>query len=494
VNDMGLAMRTSIRLRRDEARVVTRLFIPGQDLMGGSETRSSHAVARVLALSESEVTTALQDMYLRFDSRHEDLTQIFEDHAQRMVDYITTPITPQRRLLIGAVFTHEYSIEGAAIFNPSIVAHPDQGNTAPGTLRFVMSVRAVGEGHHSSIGFRTGEIDALGHVQLDTAHAFPLVGTLGPSGFNRSLFHSLLLDLGYDGVFATSVLNSVNETFNVADLETAMLKLRYQHDTRPHVATTAELLRLIAACCYDVSFRPNVDISRRVLWPAAPNEQHGMEDARFVEMTAPGVSRYVASYVAFDGHSVSQQLLETQDFTSFRSSPLAGGAARNKGLAFFPRQIRGRFAAMSRGDRENNAVAFSDDLHRWDEATIIQTPTYSWEVVQLGNCGSPIELDEGWLVMTHGVGPMRTYGIGAILLDLEDPTKVIGRLPRPLLTASIEEQDGYVPNAVYSCGSLIHSGQLYIPYGVADESISCARVQVSELVDAFVPVHSAEVA
>lgn len=490
MNDMGLATRSSLRLRSDDSRVVSRLFIPGQELIGGSESRAVNTVERILALKEGDVDVALEDLFDRFEHRHEDLGAVFDAHAQRVDDYVTTTITRQRRRLLGAAFTHEYSIEAAAVCNPSLVAHPDQSGIGDGELRVVMSLRAVGEGHHSSICFRTGEIDARGELRLDPAAAFPVVGTLATDQLNRQLFHALLHDLGFDGETAASVLNSLADRFSPLELEVAITKLQTQNDTRLNVVQTAGLLRLIAACIYKVSFDKGTDLSRRVLWPAGPNEGNGMEDARFVAMSERGVSRYIASYTAFDGHSVSQQLLETDDFLSFHSSPLAGRGARNKGLAFFPRKVGGRFAALSRFDRESNAVAFSPDLHVWDKVVTAQVPWHSWEVVQLGNCGSPMELDVGWLVMTHGVGPMRTYGIGALLLDLDDPTKVIGQLPRPLLVPTKEEQDGYVPNVVYSCGSLIHSGTLYIPYGVADQSISCASVSVEDLLGAMEPAPS----
>ena len=244
-------------------------------------------------------------------------------------------------------------------------------------------------------------------------------------------------------------------------------------------------MRAIAECCYVATFDESTELSRRVLWPATPAESQGIEDARFVKLTVDDEERDVASYTAFDGHGVTQQLLETTDFLTFTSTPLSGVAASNKGLAFFPRPIGERFAALSRHDRESNSLAFSSDLRIWNEATALQDPLQPWELLQIGNCGSPIELDEGWLVLTHGVGPMRTYGIGALLLDLDDPSKVIARLDQPLLVPDETEQDGYVPNVVYSCGSLVHAGTLYLPYGVADEFISFATVLVADLVDAL---------
>lgn len=487
MNDMGLATRTPLRLRHDNTRVISRLFIPGQELVGGSESRAANTVERILALDESDVEAALQDLVERFDHRHDDLARIFDDNAQRMADYVSSPLTSQRRRLIGAAFTHEYSIEGTSVCNPSLVAHPDQSGVPDGSLRTVMSLRSIGEGHHSSISFRTGMIDAAGVFQLDEAQPFPVIGTLASTQFNRELFHALLHDLGYDGETAASVLNNLAERFTVLELEVAVTRLQTQNDTRLNVVKTAGLLRLIAGCFYQSGFGPDIDLSRRVLWPSAPNEGNGMEDARFVQTAEPELARYIASYTAFDGHSVSQQLLETDDFLTFNSSPLAGLGARNKGLAFFPRRIGGRYCAVSRYDRESNAIAFSDDMYRWDEVALAQTPVYSWEVVQLGNCGSPIELAEGWLVLTHGVGPMRTYGIGALLLDLDDPTRIIGQLPRPLLSPTPAEQDGYVPNVVYSCGSLVHNGVLHIPFGIADQSIGAASVPVADLVSALEP-------
>lgn len=487
MNDMGIVTRSKLRLRHDESRVLTRLFVPGQDIAGGSASRATNTVERILSLSEEEVEGALTDLFDRFSGRHEDLAGIFDAHAELVAEYLTSPMSHAHRRLLGAAFTHEYSLEGASICNPSMVADPDQRGVDEGALRVIMSVRAVGEGHHSSIGFRRGEIDAHGQLRLQPAVTFPVVGVQRTTRLHRDLFHALLRDLGFDGETASSVLSSFDAHFLPIELDAALAILQSQSDAGVNVEKIAGLLPLISACFYELSFSSVIDVSRRVLWPVAPHEVNGMEDARFVEMAERSVTRYIASYTAFDGHSVSQQLLETDDFLTFRSSPLAGLGARNKGLAFFPRRVAGRFAALSRFDRETNAVAFSTDLHVWDDVVTFQVPFHSWEVVQLGNCGSPIELDEGWLVMTHGVGPMRTYGIGAVLLDLQDPTRVIGTLPRPLLVASKEEQDGYVPNVVYSCGSLVHSGILCIPYGVADQSISYASVPVCAVLDAMEP-------
>ncbi len=432
----------------------------------------------------------MDDLIHRFGQRHEDLTGVFESNAQRVNDYVNTPISRRRNQLLGATFTHEYAIEGAAICNPSIVAHPEQSNLAVGALRVVLSYRAIGEGHRSSIVFRSGVISAHGTLTLDETVPFPVAAPASPTTLHRELFHSLLSDRGLDGETANSVLASLDDEFEPDDLAVAIARLETQTDTRLNVSEIATMLRLLASSFYQVDFDPSIDLSRRVLWPAAPNEVVGMEDARFVQFIDQDTSTYLASYTAFDGNVVTQQLLQTDDFVTFRSSPLAGEGARNKGLAFFPRKINGELLALSRYDRETNTVARSPDGNRWEPIATAQLPEETWEILQLGNCGSPIELAEGWLVIIHGVGPMRTYSIGALLLDLDDPTVVIGRLPRPILFPTNDEQDGYVPNVVYSCGSLVHNGTLYLPYGVADQSIGYATFSVIELLAAFEPSYA----
>ena len=490
MNDMGIAVRSDLRLRADPSRVLLRLFIPGQELVGGSESRATNTVERILALSDDVVDDSLSELLHRFSSRHDDIATTFSLNAQRVADYVTMPLSANHWLLLGAAFTHEFALEGAAVCNPSLVAHPDQSDVAPGNLRVVLSYRAIGEGHQSSICFRTGVIERDGPLRLEEPDAFPEMATINTGLLDRDTFHALLGDLGLNGETATSVLNNLQPRFTSEELEAAIAKLETQSDTRLNVIETAGVLRLMAACFYVATFDERVALSRRVLWPSTPSERQGMEDARFVRLEGEGSAKYVASYTAYDGHSVSQQLLETDDFLTFASSPLAGRGARNKGLAVFPRKIAGRYVALSRHDRESNAIAFSSDLHQWSEVANAQTPSLSWEILQLGNCGSPIELAQGWLVITHGVGPMRTYGLGALLLDLDDPTRVIAQLPRPLLLPSVDEQDGYVPNVVYSCGSLVHHGTLYLPYGIADQSISYVTVALDDLLAAFEPIVS----
>ena len=485
-----LAVRHGTRLRPDPSRVVAQLFVAGQEVVGGSESRASGVVARILTLDEVDVKRRLDELFRRFGPRHRDLAATFSHHANRIGNRLDpeTDLSEERWLLLGATFTHEYAVEAAALCNPSIVAHPDQASAPIGALRFVLSVRGIGEGHRSSIGFRTGTVAASGAVIVDDAAPFPTLPSVQPGVFDREVFHGRLRALGRDGESAGYVLDNLPDTFTADELEFQLGVLAGQHDTRRNAHTTAALLRSIAACSYSARFPAETHVSERVLSPAMAAESHGMEDARFVRFVDDdGAVTYYATYTAFDGVAISQQLLETDDFATFGTSPITGPAATNKGLALFPRRIGGRFAALSRHDRETNAVARSDTLAYWDTATTFQAPASDWDVIQLGNCGSPIETSEGWLVLTHAVGPMRTYSIGALLLDLDDPTKVVASLPEPLLAPSDDEQDGYVPNVVYSCGALLHGTTLVLPYGIADASVGVATAHWPDLRDAMVP-------
>jgi predicted GH43/DUF377 family glycosyl hydrolase len=445
-------------------------------------------MARVLALDEGLVRSSLDDLVIRFNGRHRDLAGTFRRHARELADRLDPDLelSEARKLLLGATFTSEYAIEGAALCNPSIVAHPDQAGTVAGSLRFVMSVRGIGEGHRSSIGFRTGVVDAAGGVTIDDPASFATVGAAEPALVDAAVFRSELTRVDDAGEAADYVLDGLGERFTQAALEQRFVRLQTSLSTRRHAKETISLLRSIAERTYAVEFSDHTALSERVLWPSMGAEQAGMEDARFVRFTDDdGSITFYATYTAYSGSHISQQLLETRDFLSFTSTPIVGRAAANKGLALFPRRIRGRFAAMSRSDRESNTVAYSDHLSVWTSALACQVPTQAWEVLQLGNCGSPIETGAGWLVLTHGVGPMRTYSIGAILLDLDDPTRILGQLPQPLLSPAPDEQDGYVPNVVYSCGALVHADTLVLPYGISDGAIGLATVPLPELLAAL---------
>ncbi len=482
----GQLRRSSQRLAADPSRVVTTLFVPGQEGLNREEPRTSAVVARVMALDDDEVELALEDVSARFEMRHRDLVGTFRRHADELAERLDprSELSDKRRLLLGATFTNEYALEGAALCNPSMVAHPDQTGLSADSLRFVMSVRAIGEGHRSSIEFRTGTIDGA-EVTIDDAPRFATTGVTEAVPLDASVFRTELYRLRSDGEYADYVLDPLGETFTLAKLEKRLILLQRRLATRRQDGSIVSLMRQIAERKYAIHFSSETLLAERVLMPAMGAERNGMEDARFVRFEHPdGAVTYFATYTAYDGVDVSQQLLETADFGYFTSSPVVGLEA-NKGLALFPRQVGGRFAALSRSDHETNTVVFSHDLRRWEDPQPYQVPTRTWEVLQLGNCGSPIETEAGWLALTHGVGPMRTYRIGAVLLDLDNPTKVIGQLREPLLSPAHDEQDGYVPNVVYSCGSLVHGDTLVLPYGIGDSAIRVATLPLSALLEAL---------
>ncbi len=484
----GLVSRSPQLLTADRSRVITPLFVPGQEGFEHQDSRADAVLGRILALDEDEVRASLDDVVTRFDWRHRDLVGTFRRHAREVADRLdpTSDLSEARMLLLGAVFTSEYAIEGAALCNPSMVAHPDQSGAAVGSLRFVMSVRGIGEGHHSSIGFRTGVVDGAGDVRIDDPAAFASVGALVPTLLKGAVIRSELGRLHGAGEAADYVLDALGDRFTRADLDEQLDKLETHRRTRGHAAETISLIRAIAERTYGVEFADDIPLSERVLWPATSAEGAGMEDARFVRFVDDdGSVTFYASYTAYSGSHISQQLLETEDFRAFTSTPMVGRAAVNKGLGLFPRRIRGRFAAMSRSDRESNSVAYSDHPFEWTDSVPCQRPARAWEALQLGNCGPPIETEAGWLVLTHGVGPMRTYRIGAMLLDLEDPTQILGRLREPLLSPAADEQDGYVPNVVYSCGALVHGGILVLPYGIGDAAIGVATAPLGDLLAAL---------
>jgi predicted GH43/DUF377 family glycosyl hydrolase len=481
-----MVTRLGTALTADPARVLARLFVPGHELVGATESRATGVLARIRALGEDEVRSTLRDVLARYPGRHRDLRGTlaahYEEIAHRVPDGDT--MTQERRTLIGAWFTHEYSIEGAALFNPSIVPHPDQSGLPAGHLRFVMSLRAVGEGHVSSVEFRTGVLGAGDELSLDDPGPHAETGRPRPAVHDKVLFAAMLAEDGSDAESTSFLVGSLPARFGEQELEHAIEALTALRVTRDGGARIAERARRVARCSYEVEFPLESTIAERVLWPHAPSEARGMEDARFVRVVSGnGSAIYRATYTAFDGDHVAPQLIETCDFRRFRMSQLAGPAAKNKGMALFPRTVGGRHLALSRWDRENNAIATSPDGYVWGEPRTLHVPSRAWELTQTGNCGSPVETDEGWLVLTHGVGPMREYAIGALLLDLEDPSRVIGALREPLMRPRDDERDGYVPNVVYSCGALLHGDRLLLPYGAGDASVRFAVVDVPLLLD-----------
>jgi len=406
--------------------VLVRPFKPAtepRDLKPTDKTRANHIVDRVLALDAETAAQQLADVLENFQGRHRDLLAKFEARADEMEDAFSDHaiFTKIQRQLVGAYFMHEYSFEAAALFNPSIVVHPDQSSAPEGGCRFILSLRAVGEGHISSLTFRSGSISRDGSVAVDPSSRLASV----PKVVRRTCTPE-----GDDVV---------------------------------------------------VVFTVDEDISERVIFPVTPSQWHGIEDARFVAFTDSGQTTYYATYTAYSGDAIRSELLETSDFLSFRMSPLKGTAAQNKGMGLFPKKIGGRYAMIGRQDNENLYLIYSDDLYTWNGGQAILRPEFPWEFVQIGNCGAPIEIDEGWLLLTHGVGPVRRYAIGAVLLDKTDPSKVLARSREPLVRPEPSEREGYVPNVVYTCGAVRHKGQIILPYAVSDTFSNFASINIGDL-------------
>ena len=471
-------------LRADPSRVVARTFLPGQEILTQGESRVTRVLERVLALSAAEVDRWLETTLAAFGPRHRDLPETLAARFELVAHRLPRPgrVSLARRQLIGAYFTQEYAIESAALFNPSMVPHPSQDNLPDGSIRFVMAVRGVGEGHISSIEFRTGTVDADDVVTVDEPDGMTVLPRSGVPTYFKAIFMQQLDGLGQDRGHADFVLDALGARFGDAELDMAIARLHGQGLAIGPVAATVGYLQWVASCNYALEFAEDSSLDQLVMMPTAPTESHGMEDLRLVRFTDDnGAVDYRGTYTAFDGLHIVPQLLRTTDFRTFRISQMCGPAAHDKGMAIFPRKVGGQYLALSRWDRENNTVAASSDLGRWEEAGVLQTPRQPWEMVQVGNCGSPIETEAGWLVLTHGVGPMRQYGIGAMLLDLEDPRVVLGGLKDPLLTPMPDDRDGYVPNVVYSCGGLMHGDTLVLPYGCNDAHIRIALVDVPAL-------------
>jgi len=470
----------------DPRRVIAKPHLPGEEVfLPEAKSRVKVVLDRILAIPDREVPTLLAEVMAGFAHRHREFTSVLQAHFELAADHFEPGVTPseERRLLIGAYFTHEYSIEAAALFNPSMVVAPDQHGLAAGQQRFIMSVRAVGEGHISSIGFRTGVIDEHGILTFEPTSAYAMTGHRKTPLYDRLLFGRTLGELGADEQIAAQVLEPLADYFTFDDLEGRLHLLKEQNPCDESIVfETIKLIDLLATSNYVVTYPRDSPISERVIFPAGPRESQGMEDARFVRFVHDdGTVVYYATYTAFDGVDVLPQLIETRDFESFRVATLNGAHARNKGMALFPRKIDGKFVMLGRSDRENTYLMRSDNVRFWNETQLLQSPHRSWELVQIGNCGSPIETDAGWLVITHGVGPMRRYALGAMLLDLEDPSRAIAHLPEPLMVPEEDEREGYVPNVLYSCGSMVHGDRLILPYGFSDGGIKVAMIRLPDL-------------
>lgn len=454
------------------------------------EDAARRLAARVLALPEEAVTRLLAEVLGEFGDRHTHLEDFLHQRYRQLRGYLPPAAapSPDHRLLLASYFTHEYSLEAAALFNPSIVPHPDQTRLPAGALRFILSLRATGEGHISSITFRTGVVSAQHRITLTPPVPFVTEPErVWNATYEQTLFRRKLTELGLDGAFCWRVMDQLPEHFSMAELHSALDGVRADTDAGdPTVARAMRGILLLAESNYEVRFAPGSGASQRAIFPFSPSQRNGIEDARFVRFhDDDGATTYYATYTAYDGKITLPQLLETPDFERFQFSTLNGPAVRNKGMALFPRRIQGLYAMLSRQDDENLFLMYSEHPHFWYEPKLLLSPVQPWELLKLGNCGSPIETDAGWLVLSHGVGPMRKYCLGAFLLDRQDPGKVLGRLPLPLLSPNELEREGYVPNVVYTCGALVHRGTLILPYAMSDSATSFATVPLADLIAAM---------
>ena len=474
------AIRTKIVIKPDYKRVLYRPFTIA------SEERIIKIIGRILTLSEKEVHKELKQVMKEFEERHQRLLSFYLNRFEQMKKYLLTDqlLSDERKLLVGAYFTQEYSLESAALFNPSMIWHPDQSDLPEGSRRFILSLRAIGEGHISSITFRMGIIDKEYRISIITPTRYVATSeNITNPVYEKILFEKKLIELDLLNDFAKTILNTLDDNFTITDLEESIkILVRPFKNKGGENELTAKGILSLALSNYEIQYNPDERLSERIIFPHSPSEINGIEDARFVEfIDDDGQRTYYATYTAYDGKVVFPQLLETKDFLHYKISTLNGPEVKNKGMALFPRKINGHYAMISRQDNENIFLMYSEHLHFWYTKQLILKPTYPWEFVQLGNCGSPIETDAGWLVLSHGVGAMREYSIGAFLLDKEDPSKVIGRLEEPLLTANESEREGYVPNVVYSCGGAIYGDEFIIPYAMSDHASSFAKVNVGEL-------------
>ena len=478
------AKRIGPTLSPDRTRVLMRPFYPSTDGI------ARRIVARVLALSDEDVARLLGQVLGEFVDRHERVELLFRSRFAQVRHYLGETWEPsiERRALIGAHFTHEYSPESAALFNPSIVPHPDQTGLPKGALRFILSLRATGEGHISSITFRTGTVNAQHRITLTPPVPYATEPDRVPNAaYDKALFARKLEEAGVQNDFCRRVLDQLPEAFTLDEMHFVLAAaLESAHATDATADRAARGILLLAESNYEVHFASDSRVSQRVLFPSTASQRNGIEDARFVRFqNEDGSFTFYATYTAYDGKITLPQLLETPDFFHFKFSTLNGPAVQNKGMALFPRKINGHYVMLSRQDDENVLLMFSDNLRFWQAPKVLLSPAQSWEFIKIGNCGSPIETEAGWLVLSHGVGAMRKYCLGAFLLDLQDPTRVLGRMSGPLLSPNEAEREGYVPNVVYTCGSLLHGRELVIPYAMSDYATSFATVPVDELLSAM---------
>jgi predicted GH43/DUF377 family glycosyl hydrolase len=474
------ATRSDVRLNPDFKKVIPRFFNTG-------DVRSKALINRVLQMPDQETNTILQQVIHDFRHRYKDVRSIFDKHFEKVKHLVPkkseVKLTEEKRLLIGSYFTMEYSLEAAALFNPSIVEDPDQSGAGPGEKNIILSFRATGESHISSLVFRKGRLTENSSVHIDPSGNFMSEGIISQQiRNNKTSFETLLKETLLPADIRCTILNQLQETFTYKEIESVLKnELQQIGSFTERKKLKYDILSMVNTS-HEVNFLPDSELSERVIFPVTFTEKNGIEDARFVKFVdEDGAFRYIATYTAYDGSFILPHLIETKNFLHFKVSALHGKAAINKNLALFPRKINGQYAMIARIDGINNYIMFSNDLYLWEDATVLQEPKYPWEFVQIGNGGSPIETEMGWLLITHGVGPMRKYCLGACLLDFNDPMKIIGRLREPILMPNEDERHGYVPNVVYSCGSIIHQDKLFIPYALSDRVSTFATIPLKDL-------------
>jgi len=487
--------RKSIRFYSDPKRVIVRFFFPGP------ESRVLSIIQKVIEMPEEAARLSLNRALRDFSARHRNISRIFQKHFNRTSEIILgragdlNNLSSSKKLLIGAYFSSEYSIESAAFFNPSMVEDPDQTGLQEGQKRVIISFRATGEGHVSSIAFRGGILDANNNLELmPTGRLIDEAETINNWIYNKEIFFKNFsevyggCELPGENEVIGRVEKKLNRDFDYTELYRAIDETKRELKLDESQLEMLKLISWLGDSHYKISFSLDTGISDRVIFPISPAESNGIEDARFVKFTDDdGLERYYATYTAYNGVSIMPMLIETFDFYHFEVKPIHGENAQNKGMALFPRKIKGKYVMLSRIDGINNYIMFSDSISLWHEAIQLQSPKFPWEFIQVGNCGSPIETEFGWLVITHGVGPVRKYVISAILLDLDDPTIVIGQLNEPLLSPNEEEREGYVPNVVYSCGSIVNNDELVIPYAMSDTASTYATLSLKELLTNLLP-------
>jgi len=466
----------------DNRKVIGRFFYLGEE-------RARKLISRILAMDEEEVRLLLGQILREFSTRHRSITTILMRHYQKVAHLVqelnhTESVSEYRKLLIGCYFTMEYAIESAALFNPSVVEDPDQTNLEEGQKRVIISLRATGEGHISSLVFRRAIIDRNNEIIMqEPGFLVDEAEVVRDHLYLKKRFVSKLMEMEVPADIYSLVLDKLPEEFTYDQIRECTLSLINGNNQLPiNKRVAVEEILWLADSYTRIRFSLDTDLSERVIFPISRYEKNGIEDARFVKFTNDnGESVYYATYTAYDGYTILPKLIETEDFCTFRIFPLHGKYAIDKNLALFPCKIGGKYAMVSRIDGQNNYIMFSKNLYRWSHAELLQEPAYPWEFVQVGNAGSPIETPQGWLLITHGVGPMRKYCLGASLLDPEDPRKVIGRLKEPLLLPADNERTGYVPNVVYSCGAIVHNEELIIPYAMSDYASAFASVNLNDL-------------